>query len=438
MKKVALIVLLVVVVGAGIAFLIFSGRGTEYDPETLLVGRWELADSSHRDLAQDVIVFREGGTGFVEAYNDGTIYRETFTWNLSEYVLTRIFEETEETIEATIEVTRETLRIEEYVEGVGEVWTEYSRVESTVVVTSFIAYDAVRAIAGQNINLINLLSPGVEMHGYDPTPADLIRIQEADLFIYIGGQTEVWTERVLGTLEVYDTRVIRLMDAVDLIEVEEVEGAEPHDHGHEHSHSHSHDHGEDSHGHDSDDHGSIYDHCLIGYDEHIWTSPANVIRIVEAVAIELILLDPHNAEYYRENADRYIEEIREVQSKVREIVDNRERDLLVFGDRMSMQYFLNEFGLRAAAAFAGCGTETEPSARTIANLVDLIGDENVPVILYLELNQGRIAGTIASDTGIEAIQIQSFHNISRTDYENGETFVSLMTRNLDVLRKALQ
>jgi zinc transport system substrate-binding protein len=279
-----------------------------------------------------------------------------------------------------------------------------------VSVTSFTAYDFVRQIAGDKVNLTFLLNPGEEMHSYDPNPQDLSTIQNSDLFIYIGGETEVWAEEILETLDVSDVKVLRLMDTVNLEEEQEVDGAEEEE--------------------EEEEEGA--------FDEHIWTSPANSIKMLQSISNELIALDAENEDTYKTNNAKYIEEIKDVQSEIRKIVDDRVRDRLVFGDRMPMQYFLNEFGLTASAAFNGCSTETEPSSRTIAYLVDKVREENIPVVLYIELGQGQVAKTIAEETGAETMQIQSLHNISKTDFDNNETYVSLMTRNLEVLKKALQ
>ncbi|MCL2355421.1 MAG: metal ABC transporter substrate-binding protein [Oscillospiraceae bacterium] len=310
----------------------------------------------------------------------------------------------------------------------------------SVVVTNFVAYDFVRQIAGDNVNLTYLLGPGVEMHGYEPNPGDLRHIENADLFIYIGGDMERWTTRVLPELNIEDTTVLRLMDAVDVIEKQEVDGAEHHHHDHDdeehgHSHEHSHHDEEEEHGHHEEE--GRHHHEEVEYDEHIWTSLENAIVIVRAIADELIRLDSENEEIYEENATKYIEQIREVQTEIRQIVEDRVRDRLVFGDRMPMQYFLSEFGLIASAAFTGCGTQTEPSAGTITHLVNVVREQEIPVVLYIELSIGRIARTIASEANVEVMQIQTLHNVSRDDFEAGESYVSLMRRNLDVLRKAL-
>ena len=131
-------------------------------------------------------------------------------------------------------------------------------------------------------------------------------------------------------------------------------------------------------------------------------------------------------------------QIKDVDSKIQNIVDNRKRNRLIFADKMPMQYFIDYYKLEVSAAFDGCSTEVEPSAKTIAYLQNKVKEEKIPVILYIELNPGTVAKTIADETGAKAMQIQTLHNVSLDDFNKGETWVSLMTRNIDVLKKALQ
>lgn len=279
----------------------------------------------------------------------------------------------------------------------------------SVVVTNFAAYDFVRQIAGDNVELTFILNPGVEAHSYDPTVKDIITIQESDLFIYIGGEVEQWSDKIIETMDKSNTRTVCLLDTVNLIEEEHIDGAEEH----------------------KEEEG-------ITYDEHIWTSPSNAIKIVKYLKNVLCDLDSANKSIYEQNANNYIEKIENLRNEIQQIVDNKVRDRLVFGDKMPMQYFLNEFSLEASAAFNGCSTEAEPSSSTIAYLIEKVKTEEIPVVLYIELSNGAIAKTIADEAGCEMMQIQSLHNVSKQDFENGETYVSLMTRNLEVLKKALQ
>ena len=285
-----------------------------------------------------------------------------------------------------------------------------------VVVSNFASYDFIRAIIGdtKNVELTFLLGPGKDSHSYDPTAKDLIKIQNADLFVYVGGEMEKWAPKVLEAIDLESTRVICIADYVVTIEEKEIDGAEEENEEEE------------------DEEGA--------FDEHIWTSPSNAIKMVNTLEKEMEELDSIHKETYKENAENYIAKIKEVDSKIQEIVDNKVRNRLVFGDKMPMQYFMEYYKLNVSAAFSGCSTETEPSPSTIAYLVKKVKEENIPVVLYIELNTGKVAKTIAEEAGngVQAMQIQTLHNVSLDDFKNNETWVSLMTRNIDVLKAALQ
>ena len=284
-----------------------------------------------------------------------------------------------------------------------------------VTASNFASYDFLRAIIGDNDNveLTFLLGPGKDAHSYDPTAQDLITIQNSDLFIYIGGEMEKWADRVLPTLDTSNTKVICVADDIKTIEEQEIDGAEPEDE-------------------EDEEEGA--------FDEHIWTSPDNAITMVNTLEKSMEEIDSSNSSKYKQNAENYIAKIKNVDKQIQEIVDNKKRDRLVFGDKMPMQYFINYYKLQVSAAFSGCSTETEPSSKTIAYLVNKAKEEKTPVILYIELNNGKVANTIANEVGngCKAMQIQTLHNVSKTDFDNGETWVSLMERNLDVLKAALQ
>ena len=296
--------------------------------------------------------------------------------------------------------------------------TRVGKDKKLVTVSNFASYDFLRAIVGEDedIEIKFLVGPGKEMHSYEPTTQDIVDIQKSDLFIYIGGDAEKWTDKVIESLERKEN-IIRITDFVDKIEEQEIDGAEENEHDHN----------------EGDE-----EHEEGAFDDHIWTSPSNAIKMVQKLEIELEKINPEKADIYKKNAENYIAQIKDVDSKIQEIVDNKKRDRLVFGDKMPMQYFIEYYGLEVTAAFNGCSTETEPAASTIAYLEKVVKEQNIPVVLYIELNNGRVANTIAEETGSEAMQIQTLHNLSLDDFNNGETWVSLMSRNLDVLKKALQ
>ena len=316
-----------------------------------------------------------------------------------------------------------------------------------IVVTTFSCYDFSKQITGDNANVTLLLKPGEDSHSYEPKPGDLAEIKNADVFIYIGGDMEKWVDKILETdvIDTSKTKLIRVTDCVETIEEKEVDGAEEHEENEQHhedgedeDNEHHHDEENKELEHHEEENETHVHHDGGAFDEHIWTSPSNAEKMVKFLAQKYGEIDPENKNTYVANAEGYIKQIEDVKQKIQEIVDNKKQSRLVFGDKMPMQYFIDEYGLEVSAAFDGCSTEAEPSAKTVTYLINKVKEEHIPVVLYIELSSGKTAKSISEATGAEAMQIQTLHNISKDDFDNGETYVSLMNRNIDVLRKALQ
>lgn len=293
---------------------------------------------------------------------------------------------------------------------------ENDKNEINIVVSNFASYDFLRAIVGNNnnVNIKFILGPGKDSHSYEPTAQDLIDIQNADLFVYIGGKMEEWALKVLDSMNEEKLNAFCIANDVELAEEKEIDGVEEHEEEHEHEEG--------------------------AFDEHIWTSPKNAKLMVKSLCSEIIKIDEKNADIYNKNAEEYIKEIERVDTELKNVVDNKVRDRLIFGDKMPMQYFIDYYGLNVSAAFSGCSTDAEPSGKTIAYLIKVAKEEKIPVILYIELNTGKVAKTIASEVGdnCKAMKIQTLHNVEKNDFENGETWVTLMERNVEVLKEALQ
>ena len=340
-----------------------------------------------------------------------------------------------------------------------------------IVTTIFPPYDFARAIAGDETkaDITMLLSPGEEVHSYEPTPMDIKKIQNSNLFIYVGGENDVWVERILENMGDKRPQTLRLVDLTDTVAEEIVEGMmeERGEHEHEHEAGHvegaehdfeaDHDHGEagiEDPDHDLEeghDHGEADDYAHSSHthsgdsseeeheeaDEHVWTSPVKAAEITEAIAAKMTEIDPDNAESYKANASAYVEEILKVDVAFREIVDNAERRTIVFGDRFPLRYFAEEYGLEYFAAFPGCSSESEPSASTLAFLIDKVREERIPVVFSIEFSNGNIARAICESSGAVRRTFNSCHNVTREQMENGETYVSLMTENLGTVREAL-
>lgn len=269
-----------------------------------------------------------------------------------------------------------------------------------ILATNFPAYDFARAVIGDDGKVEMLLAPGAEIHDYEPTPQDIIKIQESDVFIYTGGESETWVDEMLEGIDSGRTKVIRMMDLVELM-VENEEGGE------------------------------------VEYDEHVWTSLRNAIVIVGVLRDELIELDKNKAEDYANNAKSYIEELQEIDGEIRNLVTRGKRKEIVFGDRFALRYFVEEYGLDYDVAFPGCSEQTEVSVKTLTSLVDKVRELGAPVVLKNEMSNNGIAETIAGEAGVEVLEFYSGHSMAPEDFRDGVTYAEMMRRNIKVLERAL-
>ena len=271
-----------------------------------------------------------------------------------------------------------------------------------IVCTSFPAYDFAREIAGDRAELTLLIKPGSEVHSYEPTPKDMIRIQESDLFICNGGESEQWAK----TLITPELNTIYMMDCVDTVEesadgIYNAEDGEPE------------------------------------LDEHVWTSPLNAIKISEEICNALCKLDTDNAEAYKTNFTAYKAQLMALDREFRQVIKNSGKHTLVFADRFPMRYFALEYGLDCYAAFPGCSSETEPSAKTVAYLIDRVRENKIPAVLYMEFSNQKMADVICEDTGCKKLPFYSAHSVSAEQFEQGVSYLDLMRINLNSLKEAL-
>lgn len=293
-----------------------------------------------------------------------------------------------------------------------------------VVTTIFPQYDFVRQIAGEHAEVSMLLKPGEETHSYEPTPQDILKIQNCDLFIYVGGENDEWVEDILESIDTEKIRQLRLIDCVETVNEEHIEGMKEergHEHGEEDAHRES-------------DHGS---HETLTPDEHVWTSPENAISIVERITEELAGLDPEYRAVYEENKEAYEKQLEELDEAFREVVRSAKREVLLFGDRFPFRYFADAYDLDYYAAFPGCASDTEPSAATMAFLINKVKEEQIPVVLKMELSNENIANAIAETTHAEVRTFYSCHNLTAREFAEGETYLSMMKKNVETLKEAL-
>ena len=283
-----------------------------------------------------------------------------------------------------------------------------------IMAASFPSYDAARAVAGDLASITMLVPPGGGEHSYEPSIEDVIRISESDLFIYNGGESDTWITYILSDLD-SATSTFSLLEnaAFTLYEDEEnIAWKEENHDGHDHSH------------------GRVLD-------EHVWTSPENEIAIIQALCEEIASLDEDNREVYESNAASYIEDIREVQGTIRDIVENGMRREIIVADRFPLLYFVTEFSLDYYAAYPGCSSESEPSAKTVAFLIDKVREDWIPVVLHMELANTLLSEVVAEETGAAVMEFSSCHNVSKRVFDSGVTYVDLMRQNAAVLKEAL-
>lgn len=290
--------------------------------------------------------------------------------------------------------------------------------ELNIVTTVFPAYDFARNVAGEKGNVSLLVPPGSESHSFEPTPQDIIRINSCDLLICNGGESEAWLEEIADGLD-SSVRILSMLDCVDALEEEIKEGMQHNEHEHDHRHEES-EHEEE-----------------IEYDEHVWTSPVNAASICRAICDELCSVDSENAEYYTENTEIYCNELYGLDVEFRAVCEQAACKVLVFADRFPVRYFVEEYGLEYYAAFPGCADDAEPSARTVAFLIDRVREGNIPAVLYIEFSNQKMADIVCEDTGCTKLLFHSCHNVSADDLRDGVTYLALMRQNIETVKEAL-
>lgn len=301
--------------------------------------------------------------------------------------------------------------------------TELSNEEKglSVVTTVFAPYDFAREIVGEHGEVTMLVPPAAESHSYEPTPQDIIKIQNCDVFIYGGGESDDWVSGILESVGNEEMKVVKMLDLVTPVEEEIVEGMQADEHEHEHEEAH------EEEGHKE----------KVEYDEHVWTSPKNAIQIVKGIEAVISEVDEANASEYLQNATSYISELEDLDKQFEEVVANGKRKEVIFADRFPLRYFVDAYGLDYYAAFPGCSTETEPSAATVAFLIDKIKEDEIPVVFHIELSNEKMADTISEATGAKKLLFNACHTVSKEDFEEGITYLEIMRSNVETLKEAL-
>lgn len=280
----------------------------------------------------------------------------------------------------------------------------------TVVTTVYTTYDFVRQLTAEYeepVTVRLLLTPGGESHSYEPSPLDVAAIQSCDLFVYIGGASESWADKLIETSRQEKVN-LRMFDCVTLLDEETVEGMEPEDDG------------------DSSE-----------IDEHIWTSPRNADAMLAALHDSLNGIAPQEQACCDAAYESVHDELLALDERAQEISATAKNDTLIFADRFPFRYLTETYGWNYYAAFAGCSSDTDASAATLSFLISKVKELDIRTVFYLENSSEKIADAVCSATGAQAVMLQSCNNVSRADFDSDVHYQQLMMENLDAIEEAL-
>lgn len=303
----------------------------------------------------------------------------------------------------------------------------------SIVTTIFPEYDWVREILGEkadNAEITMLLDNGVDLHSYQPTADDIVKISDCDLFIYVGGESDEWVEDALRNAANRNMKVINLLEVLgDSVKTEEiVEGMQEEEYEHEDAEEHEH---EDAEEHEHEEEA----------DEHVWLSLKNAKMLVRVISKALQELDPDSKDIYAANADAYVKKLSALDAEYQTAVDAASNKTILFGDRFPFRYLVDDYGLRYYAAFVGCSAETEAGFETISFLAKRVDEWKLPCVLTIEGAQHKIAETIVRNTTAKnqrVLTMDSMQSTTSKDVKNGTTYLSVMEKNLSVLKEALR
>ena len=294
----------------------------------------------------------------------------------------------------------------------------------SVVATIFPEYDWVKNLLGENpgnIDLTLLIENGADLHSYQPSVDDIVTIENCDLFIYVGGESDEWVEDVLANAKNPNMVVINLLEVLgdDVKEEEIVEGMEAEE--------------EEGEGEEGEEEAEA--------DEHVWLSLRNAQKFCDEIAGALCNIDPANEANYKANLASYKEKLSALDEEYKNACDSATQKTVLFGDRFPFRYLTEDYGLTYYAAFVGCSAETEASFKTIIFLAEKTDELSLPAILTIEDGNGKIAASVRDNTkdkNQEILTMHSMQSVTNKVIQEGVSYISLMEENLEVLKKALQ
>lgn len=287
--------------------------------------------------------------------------------------------------------------------------TKSSNGKIKIIASLFPQYDFAKQIAKDKAEVTLLLPPGTESHTFDPTPADIMKISNSDVFLYTGKYMEPWVEKLISGIDNKNLNIVDTSIDIDLIE-------------NEHHH-------EDEKIEEHEDHGK--------YDPHIWLDPVLAGKMVDNILVALCKQDPENADFYRKNANEYKQKLSLLDSDIKNEIENAKRKTIVFASRFACGYFIKRYNLTYKSVISGCSAESEPSVKKIASVLNFIKENNIPIVYYEELTTPKIAESICNSAKVKALRFSTCHNLSRNDFDNGVTYIDMMRENLENLKMGL-
>ncbi len=289
-----------------------------------------------------------------------------------------------------------------------------------IVTTIFPEYDWVREIVGktENVEITLLLDTGVDLHSYQPSVQSMAKLSSADIFVYVGGESDDWVRNALKSAKNKNMIVVNLLSLLGekVKEEELVEGMQ-------------------------EESEESEDEEEIEYDEHVWLSVKNAQIICAQIAEILCAFDSKNADFYRANVSSYLEKLSALDAEYYDAIFSSANKTILFGDRFPFRYLADDYALKYYAAFVGCSAETEASFKTIAFLSNKVDELSLPVVFKIESGDGKIAQTIIQNTkskNAKILTLDSMQSVTKTDIANGATYLTIMEKNLDVLKAALK
>lgn len=307
-----------------------------------------------------------------------------------------------------------------------------------VVTTTFPIYDWTRNLLGDNIdhyNLEMLLDNGVDLHSYQPSVDDIVKIGNADLFIYTGGVSDTWAKDAISNATNKDIRVINLVETLgNKAKAEElVEGMEDHD-------DDDHDHDDHDHDDEDDDHDE-HEHHHEHIDEHVWLSLENADDLCKAIAEQLCAIDPQNADSIMKNYEEYSKQLNDLDDEYEEAVEQSPNKTIIVADRFPFRYLVDDYDLKYYAAFSGCSAESEASFETVAFLANKLNELKLKNVLTIDGRTNKIAETViqtSENKDQNILVLNSMQSVSEEAVKNGASYLTIMKDNLEVLKQALQ